>query len=169
MVARAQQRGERRGRRRRLWLAGAALLAFAVGIARGLRETEPAVAPELSPGAATAPPPAEAAPPPTPSALPRAAAVPSPEQELRAALEADIARHLPDRKLSSDQLDAAADALVRLRDARRALAALPRTAENASLRRELHDAIAQASADFQYLVDLDPAAFVATVSDGLER
>ena len=84
-------------------------------------------------------------------------------EELRAWLEAAIAEKLPDRKLSSDQLDAATDALLRLRAARREMRALPRTPENARRREELREALGEASADFEYVVELDPAEFTELV------
>ena len=99
-------------------------------------------------------------------AAPTEAAGPEAERRaaIRARLEASIAEHLPDRKLSSDQLDAATDALLRLRAARLELAALPRTPEHAERLRELTAAIGEASADFEYVVDLDPAEFTERVS-----
>jgi len=164
-------RGDRRSTtgRARLWLlAGAALLALAVGVVRGLREPlrpaaeapaagEPAL-PERPPAAATAPGPAVA---PAPAPASRRDAV-------RALLEKSLAEHFPDRKLSSDELDAAADALMRLRAARLELRALPRTAENAERLRELEEEMGRAFEDFEYLVDVDPVTFTEKASGELE-
>jgi hypothetical protein len=106
---------------------------------------------------------------PAPSAAPAAAEPVDAEAErraeMRAQLEASIAEHLPDRKLSSDQLDAATDALLRLRAAHLELAALPRRPENAERLRELTEAIGQASLDFEYVVDLDPVEFTERASE----
>jgi hypothetical protein len=88
---------------------------------------------------------------------------------VRALLERDLADHFPERKLSSDQLDAATDALMRLRAARLELNALPRTAENAARLRELKEELARASADFQYEVGVDPITFTDEVSGGFDE
>lgn len=147
------------------WLLGG--LALAAGLAVALfvarqQAAPPERAPEAAPVETLPIAPAPAAPrPPVPSA--------DPEEERRAAirarLEASIAEHLPDLKLSSDEVDAAADALGRLRAARRELAALPRTPENAARLRELTAAIGAAYADFEYVVELDPAEFTERVEE----
>jgi hypothetical protein len=49
------------------------------------------------------------------------------------------------------------------------LAATPRTPENAERLQEAREAVGAASADFEYLVDVDPARVLATVSGGVER
>jgi hypothetical protein len=82
---------------------------------------------------------------------------------IRARLDASLTEHLPELKLSSEELDAATDALMRLRAARRELAELPRTPENAARIRELKAAIGTAYADFEYVVELDPAEFTERV------
>lgn len=146
-------------------------LALAVGLVVALvlarheepLERAPSPPPDEAPAAAPDAPAAE------PPAAPAAGAPRDERAELAAVLAADLAEHLPDRKLSSDELDAAADALLRLREARRALAELPRTPENAERRRELSEEMGRASEDFEYVVDLDPAAFLRAVSDGVER
>ena len=86
-------------------------------------------------------------------------------EEIRAWLEAAIAEKLPDLKLSSDQLDAATDALLRLRAARREMRALPRTPENAERLEELRETMGDASADFEYVVELDPVEFTELVEE----
>jgi hypothetical protein len=116
-----------------------------------------AAAPEAVPAAPAPPVPSEPAAPADAEAERRT--------EIREELEASIAEHLPDRKLSSDQLDAATDALLRLRAAHLELRALPRRRENAGRRRELSEAIGQASLDFEYVVGLDPAEFTERVSE----
>jgi hypothetical protein len=171
-MARVDLRPEK-PRRARFWLLGSmALLAFGIGLARELREPRPE-SPEPSRPAARA-----AGLPPAPAAseagaarlAPRdAPASASARDEIRAALEASLAESLPDRKLSSDQLDAATDALLRLSEAQRSLRILPRTRQNAERLAELREAIGQASADFEYVIDLDPARFLQAVSPGVDR
>lgn len=169
MAAHHQRR--RAGRARPWLLAAAGALALAIGVARGLREPVPTAsdAPPVHetpvPEAPLAPPPPAAAPTPGDAAAPAA----DERAEIAAALAADLAEHLPDRKLSSEEIDAAAGALLRLRDARRALRELPHTPENATRRRELGEEMARAAEDFEYQVDLDPADFLRAVSDGVER
>jgi hypothetical protein len=144
-------------------------LAAALGVALLLtRPSAPPPEPVRPPEPADAPPTA----PPTAPAPSRATAPAAPADEeaerrteIREELEASIAEHLPDLKLSSDQLDAASDALLRLRAAHLELAALPRTPENAERLRELTQAIGQASLDFEYVVGLDPAEFTERVSE----
>ncbi len=153
--------------RARLWLlAGAALLALVVGVVRGLREPLPPAAEAPAPGDPALPerPPAAA---PAPEVAP-APAPPSRRDAVRALLEKSLAEHFPDRKLSSDELDAAADALMRLRAARLELRALPRTADNAERLRELNEEMGRAFEDFEYLVDVDPVTFTEKASGELE-
>ena len=112
--------------------------------------------------------------PPAPAPAPEASAAPLPAAppaeppddrrvEIRARLERDLAAHFPELKLSSDEIDAAADALVRLREARLELALLPRTPEHGERRRELLREIGRAYEDFEYVVELDPAEFTERV------
>jgi hypothetical protein len=168
------RRGDRRSTtgRARLWLlAGAALLALVVGVVRGLREPLPpaAEAPAAGePAPPERPPPAAAAPIPAPEASP-GPAPPSRRDAVRALLETSLAEHFPDRKLSSDELDAAADALLRLRAARLGLRDLPRTPENAERLRELNEEMGRAFEDFEYLVDVDPVTFTEKASGELEE
>jgi hypothetical protein len=151
------------------WLLGGlalvASLAIALLVARKTETPAPAPARVAAPVETSQPLPPPAAP--AASLPPVASADPEAERraEIRARLEASIAEHLPDLKLSSDELDAAADALVRLRAARRELAALPRTPENAARLRELTAAIGAAYADFEYVVELDPAEFTERVEE----
>jgi hypothetical protein len=156
------------GRARPWLLAAAGGLALALGVVRGLREPVPRAAPPAREPALPEPEPFAGSPPPP---APGAPAAPAPDEraELAAALAAELAERLPDRKLSSEELDAAAGALLRLRDARRALRELPRTPENAVRRRELGEEMARATEDFEYVMDLDPAAFLRAVSDGVAR
>jgi hypothetical protein len=84
---------------------------------------------------------------------------------IRTWLEASITEQLPELKLSSDELDAATDALMRLRAARRELTALPRTPETGERIRELTHAIGAAYADFEYVVELDPADFTELLEE----
>jgi len=87
---------------------------------------------------------------------------------IRARLEASLAERLPDLALSASELDAATDALLRLRRARLELRALGRTPENASRLRELRAEIGEASADFESVVELDPIEFTERVSEDEE-
>jgi hypothetical protein len=107
-------------------------------------------------------------PPPPPAPTAPAPSLATPAQEPRAALRAQLVAALEgpltDHKLSSDEIDAATDALLRLREARRELAALPRTPENAERLRELRDAVGTAMGDFEYLLDLDPAELSELIS-----
>jgi hypothetical protein len=148
-----------------LLLGGAALLAFAVGVARGMLEP-PEAAPPRAPAAAAAVP--EAAPPPAPA--PIEAPAPAPldlrREAVRARLEADLAAHFPELRLSSDEIDGATDALMRLRAARLELKALPRTPENAERIAALRREMGEAYEDFEYVVELDPAEFTERVEPG---
>lgn len=168
------KRGDQRSGagRARLWLlAAAAVISLVAGVVRGLREPPPPVpeAPAAGPPAGPALPPAAAtARVPAPELAP-APAPPSRREAVRALLEKSLAEHFPDRKLSSDELDAAADALLRLRAARLELRALPRTAENAERLRELNEEMGRAFEDFEYLVDVDPATFTEKASGELDE
>ncbi len=86
---------------------------------------------------------------------------------LRAALAEAIAERLPSHKLSSDELDRLADAAFRLRQAQRALRALPATSEHAERRRALREEIAAAGADFEYVLEMTPGEFTAQVQTGV--
>jgi hypothetical protein len=169
MAARDHRR--RAGRVRPWLLAAAGVLALALGVVRGLREPVPPVAEApaarepAGPGQA---PPASAPPAPAPESEAAEAPPPSRRDAVRALLEQSLAEHFPDRKLSSDELDAAADALMRLRAARLELRALPRTPENAERLRELGEEMGRASEDFEYLVDVDPITFTEKASGELE-
>jgi hypothetical protein len=157
-------------RRRWMLLGGAALLAFGVGVARELHDDPPGAAPparepapeplagELDSGSSPAPSPEPEAAPPDPR-----------REAIRARLEADLAAHFPALKLSSDEIDAAADALMRLRAARLELNGLPRTAENAERIRTLTREIGEAYEDFEYVVELDPAEFTERVDPGVDE
>jgi hypothetical protein len=151
-------------------LGGAVLLAFAIGVARGILDepAERAPEPEPPPAPAAAAPRAEAPPEPAPLGEPRAAPADPRREAVRARLARDLAAHFPDRKLSSDEIDAAADALMRLRAARLELNELPRTAENAERIRSLTREIGEAYEDFEYVVELDPAEFTERVDPGVD-
>jgi hypothetical protein len=168
--------------RTRLWLlAGAALLALVVGVVRGLREPAPPAAERpAAREAAEAQPAPPAAEPQTPLAMPPGPAAgtaeppapvspPSRREAVRALLEQDLAEHFPDRKLSSDELEAATDALMRLRAARLELRALPLTPENAERIRALKEEMGQAALDFEYVVDVDPITFTEKASGGFDE
>jgi hypothetical protein len=153
----------------------AAVIALLLGLGLAIHRLAPAPLParpdEWTPPSApqpTAPAPA-AAPQPVPEPdSTEAPAPPSRRDAVRALLEQSIAEHFPDRKLSSDEIDLATDALMRLRAARLELKALPRTAENAERIRELTAELGQASADFEYLVDVDPITFTERASGGFD-
>jgi hypothetical protein len=148
-----------------LLLGGVTLLAFAVGVGREVFE-EPAPPPAArEPAPAPVP---NAAPSPAPAPRREPAAPPSdPRREaVRARLEADLAAHFPELKLASDEVDAATDALMRLRAARLELNKLPRTPENAERMEALLREIGEAYEDFEYVVELDPAEFTERVEPG---
>jgi len=145
-----------------------------------------AAAPRAAPPSSTpAPPPVRerpgATPPPAPS--PEADRAPGPQkpaalvdehgaptpQLVRAALADALARHQPSLKLSSEELDAAASALWRLREARlelRALREAPDSPTASERRRALREAIGRASEDFRYHVEMSPAEFTALAQPG---
>lgn len=85
---------------------------------------------------------------------------------VHAALSAAVERHLPDRKLSSDELDAASDALWRLRQARLELLALGDDPARAERRRELVEAIGEATSDFSYHLEMTPSELTALDESG---
>jgi hypothetical protein len=85
---------------------------------------------------------------------------------VRAALAGVIDERLPDRKLSSDELDRLAEAAFRLREAQQALRALPPTPEHAEERRALLEQITRAGEDFAYVLDMTPGEFTARVQSG---
>jgi hypothetical protein len=156
-------------RTRWILLGGCAALAFAIGIARGLREEPPAPEPMHAATEPSTPPPPTAPPPTAPSASPEAAAPSDPRREaIRAKLAADLDTHFPELKLSSDEVDAAADALMRLRAARLELDALPRTPDNGERVHELVREIGRAYEDFEYVIELDPAEFTERVDPGID-
>ena len=148
----------------------AAVIALLLGLGFAIHRLAPDPIParpgEQAPASAPSAAPAPAAPP-HPVTEPdgaEAQAPPSRRDAVRALLEQSLAEHFPDRKLSSDEIDLATDALMRLRAARLELKALPRTAENAERIRELTAELGQASADFEYLLDVDPITFTERAS-----
>ena len=151
-----------------------AAICLLLGLGLAIHRLAPASAPARpagEPARARPPPPAlpapGAAPPPEPGSV-EVPAPPSRRDAVRALLEQSLAEHFPDRKLSSDEMDLATDALMRLRAARLELNALPRTAENAARIRELTTELGQASADFEYVVDVDPITFTERASGGFD-
>jgi hypothetical protein len=157
----------------------ALLLVVAIGALLGLvltlRRSEPDPPPPAAEERALATPQPRAPLPPAGAVLsqpePEAAEAPAPPSRrdaVRSLLEKSLAEHFPDRKLSSDELDAATDALMRLRAARLELNALPRTPENAERLRELTAAMGEASADFEYVVEIDPITFTERASGGFD-
>lgn len=159
------------------WAVAAALLALggAAWLALGRPQAEAparpgraAPAPAAGEGAAVAPPLPEPRPfPATPRAA-RASAEPQPDREaiesfLRAALDA----HLPEIRLSSEEIAEAADALARLRRARQELGELEPGAENAERRRALTEQLGRAVDDFRYVLEMSPAEFTARVQPGV--
>jgi hypothetical protein len=132
---------------------------------------EPPGAASAAPGAASEP--AEPRAPGPARSRPAASGAPAapedPERALRTTLRArlasSLAEHFPERALSASELDAATDALLRLRRARLELRALPRTPENAERLRALRAEIGEASADFETVVELDPIEFTERVGE----
>lgn len=114
--------------------------------------------------------PSRAAPEPVSAAWFDAAGEPSPEL-MRAALAEAIAEKLPGHKLSSDELDRLAEAAVRLREAQRALRALPQSDAHAAERGVLVEEIRAAGADFAYVLEMTPGEFTAQVQTdgGIDR
>lgn len=83
---------------------------------------------------------------------------------VRAALADALARRYPDLERSPEEIDRAADAVLRIRAAQEALAALPLTLENAGRRLSLREKIQVASAAFREAIGLSPDEF----TEGLE-
>lgn len=88
---------------------------------------------------------------------------PTPEL-IRARLEQALETSFPDRKLSSDELERAASALVRLRETRMALDALAFDPSTSNERRRLVEELGRAAADFSDVLEMDPAEFTARVA-----
>jgi len=89
----------------------------------------------------------------------------------RSVLAAAIDTHLPDLKLSDTELDDLADATSRLREAQEALRRLPDVRERATQRAEARQRLADAIADFTYVVGMSPAEFTRRVQPeiGIDR
>jgi hypothetical protein len=174
------------------WIAasGAALIAGAVylGLApAGTEPTsvsptspEPGPPPAELPASATLPPavsaerpPAVDAPPPAVSAAPMsleralAGGEELPRDLIRALLQGAFEFHLPRHKLSSDDYEQLTDAVVRIRAARREMAELTVSVENAERLRELRETLVDALSDFEYVADLSPAEFTELVQPGV--
>jgi len=98
-----------------------------------------------------------------------AAAAPTRRSAVRAQLEQSLAEHFPSHKLSSDQLETATDALLRVRAARLELNATPRQPEHAERIRALTAELRQAAEDFEYVVGVDPITFTERASGGFDE
>ena len=83
---------------------------------------------------------------------------PGPEL-LRQAFEQALSETFVDERLSSDEIEKASSALLRIREARIAMRALPMEPENARERRRLIEVMNEATRDFGDVMDMDPAAF----------
>lgn len=82
---------------------------------------------------------------------------------VRTTLAEVIEARLPDLKLSDVELDALADATIRMRDARARLRALPKTRENADRREREAMRLADAVGDFSYVAEMTPEEFTRRV------
>lgn len=90
---------------------------------------------------------------------------------VRAALAEAVARDHPDLEPSPEALDRAADAILRIRAAQKALAALPLTLENAGQRVALRENLQAASEAFREAMGLSSGDFTAGVETpgGVDR
>ena len=82
------------------------------------------------------------------------------------ALRGAVESYLPDRKLSSDQYARLADAVETLRGSQEELRELDYTAENAARRRELVDAVGNAGAGCEYILEMSPGEFTERAQPG---
>jgi DNA-binding transcriptional ArsR family regulator len=80
-----------------------------------------------------------------------------------ASLRAAIERKLPGQKLSSEEYDQLAEAVLRMRSVQQQLRGVPPTAENAERLRALREELATAAGDFEYVLEMSPAEFTAQV------
>ncbi len=160
-------------------LAAGAVIGFWPGISE--RPLPALPAPGLAPLAKPAPAPAiPVAPPPAPRAATPPAALPpadaiAPDESavpdrafVRQALQEAFAEKLPDRRLSDDDFDKLADAVLRMRAARERMAALSLNRENAAELARLREELTAAVTDFEYVSELTPSAFSALVEPELQ-
>lgn len=177
-----------RPRNRLLLVGGLALVAAGSLFAWRTRPPRPALPPPAAPVAAR--PEARVAP---PAAAP-APAVPVEDVEARAQEAADVRaadpvwldaegeptrelvlaslrdaveRHIPSHKLSSDEYARLADAVMRMRETQAGLRSLPLDEEHAEQLRALREQLADAAAEFEYVLDMSPAEFSARAQPGL--
>jgi hypothetical protein len=169
---------------RRSWLvAGAAVVALVAVAVVLWRPAPPADPPRPAPPPSAEPRIAEPAPPvPAPAPAP-AEPVPPGEAEpggsgildsegeptralVLASLRASIEEHLPSYKLSSEEYDDLADAVLRIRATQQRIRALSLDPENAPRLRSLREDLADAAADFEYVLEMSPAEFSARVQPG---
>jgi hypothetical protein len=90
---------------------------------------------------------------------------------VRLALADAIEERLPDLKLSAAELDALADATLRLRRAQQTLRELPEDSSKAKARAEARRHLTEAISDFTYVVEMTPAEFSERVQTdvGIDR
>jgi hypothetical protein len=90
-----------------------------------------------------------------------------PTRELvRYSVASAIEAHLPSYKLSSEQYDALADALVRMRRLRREISEIRRSPEHAKRIAELRTELMRADEDFAYILGMSAAEFTERVQPG---
>jgi hypothetical protein len=82
---------------------------------------------------------------------------------VRSTLADAIEAHLPSLKLSGSELDALADATLRMRSAQQSLRTLPERREHAMRRAEARRLLEQAIVDFTYVAEMGPAEFTRRV------
>ncbi len=83
------------------------------------------------------------------------------------ALQEAFDSHLPDQRLDPEQYEKLADAVLRIRAARRSLAGLPLSQENAEAIHRLREELTDALTDFQEVAGLTPDEFTELVQPGL--
>ena len=88
---------------------------------------------------------------------------------VHASLERALREHHPRYKLSEDDVERATDAVLRLREARLALAELPQTPEVSDERRALVEEVAAAGAAFAEAVDMGLDEFTEGAGGGIDR
>ncbi|MFQ5457172.1 MAG: hypothetical protein ACE5FC_01775 [Myxococcota bacterium] len=124
---------------------------------------EPPPPPAGSPGSrASTPPPAE-------GEAPAANPVGEPDHAfVRDVLANAFADKLPDRRLSAADFDRLADAVLRMRAARKEMAALPMTPQHAAELSRLREELTEAVTEFQEVSGLGPGEFTAQIEDDLQ-
>jgi hypothetical protein len=86
---------------------------------------------------------------------------------VREVLEETFESQLPDRRLTREQYEALTDAVLRIRAARRSLAQLSLTPENAQAANRLREELTYALTDFQEVAGLTTVEFTELVQPGL--